>query len=168
MKGKVNNTIIFFYSDHGTGLPRHKRWLFDTGVRVPLIIYIPETFKKLYPAKPGSEIDRLVSFIDLAPTVLKLADAKIPKTMQGNAFLGKELIPEPEYVHVARGRMDERYDMQRGLRTKKFKYLRYYEPNKPFIQFMNTPESGPLMTELRKAEKNGKLSKEATTVSCTC
>ena len=57
--------------------------------------------------------------------------------------------------------MDERYDMQRGLRTKKFKYLRYYEPNKPFIQFMNTPESGPLMTELRKAEKTGNLSKEA-------
>ena len=160
-EGEGDNTIIFFYSDHGTGLPRHKRWLFDTGVKVPLIVYIPETFKKLYPAKPGSEIDRLVSFIDLAPTVLKLADAKIPKTMQGNAFLSKELIPEPEYVHVARGRMDERYDMQRGLRTKKFKYLRYYEPNKPFIQFMNTPESGPLMKELRKAEKNGNLSTEA-------
>ena len=53
-EGEGDNTIIFFYSDHGTGLPRHKRWLFDTGVKVPLIVYIPETFKKLYPAKPGT------------------------------------------------------------------------------------------------------------------
>ena len=81
--------------------------------------------------------------------------------MQGKAFLGKELNPESKYVHIARGRMDERYDMQRGVRTKDYKYLRYYEPSKPFIQFMNTPESGPLMTELRKAEKAGKLSPEA-------
>ena len=159
--GQSNNTIIFFYSDHGTGLPRHKRWLFDTGVKVPLIIYIPEAYKNLYPSDPGSEINRLVSFIDLAPTVLNLANAKVPSTMQGQAFLGKELNPESEHVHIARGRMDERYDMQRGVRTKDYKYLRYYEPSKPFIQFMNTPESGPLMTELRKAEKAGKLSPEA-------
>jgi uncharacterized sulfatase len=90
-----------------------------------------------------------------------LANAEIPSTMQGNAFLGKELNPESEHVHIGRGRMDERYDMQRGVRTKDFKYLKYYEPSKPFIQFMNTPESGPLMTELRKAEKAGKLSPEA-------
>ena len=85
--GQSNNTIIFFYSDHGTGLPRHKRWLFDTGVKVPLIVYIPETYKNLYPSEPGSEINRLVSFIDLAPTVLNLANADIPSTMQGKAFL---------------------------------------------------------------------------------
>ena len=159
--GQSDNTIIFFYSDHGTGLPRHKRWLFDTGVKVPLIVYIPEAYKNLYPTDPGNEINRLVSFIDLAPTVLNLANAEIPSTMQGNAFLGKELNPESEHVHIGRGRMDERYDMQRGVRTRDYKYLRYYEPSKPFIQFMNTPESGPLMTELRKAEKAGKLSPEA-------
>ncbi len=159
--GQSENTIIFFYSDHGTGLPRHKRWLFDTGVKVPLIVYIPEAYKHIYPSVPGSEINRLVSFIDLAPTVLNLANADIPSTMQGKAFLGKELNPESKYVHIARGRMDERYDMQRGVRTKDYKYLRYYEPSKPFIQFMNTPESSPLMTELRKAEKTGNLSTEA-------
>ena len=155
--GESENTIVFFYSDHGTGLPRHKRWLFDTGVKVPFIIYIPEQFKELYPAKPGSKINQLVSFIDLAPTVIKLAGAEIPKTMQGKVFLGEKQKTEREYVYLARGRMDERYDIQRGVRSKYYKYLRYYEPKKPFIQFMNTPEGGPMMTELRKAEKAGTL-----------
>ena len=158
--GESENTIVFFYSDHGTGLPRHKRWLFDTGVKVPLIVYIPEPFKSLYPALPGSEIDQLVSFIDLAPTVIELSGTEIPNTMQGQAFLGNHLKAEREYVFLARGRMDERYDIQRGVRSKKYKYFRYYEPNKSFIQYMNTPEEGPLMTELRKAEKAGLLSNE--------
>jgi len=159
--GLSENTIVFFYSDHGTGLPRHKRWLFDTGVKVPFIVYIPEAFKYLYPTAPGKEQDRLISFVDLAPTVLNLANITIPRNMQGQAFLGKQLKAEKAYVFIGRGRMDERYDMQRGVRTKKYKYIRYYEPNKPFIQFMNTPESGPLMTELRIAEKAGTLSSEA-------
>ena len=67
-------------------------------------------------------------------------------------FLEKSKILSLNTLHC-KGRMDERYDMQRGSKNKRFKYLRYYEPSKPFIQFMNTPESGPLMTELRKAEK---------------
>ncbi len=155
--GENENTIVFFYSDHGTGLPRHKRWLFDSGVKVPLIVYIPEKYKSLYPDLPGNQVDQLVSFIDLAPTVIELAGAQPPKNMQGQAFLGKNLEPERDYVFLARGRMDERYDMQRGVRSKRFKYLRYYEPKKSFIQYMNTPESGLLMTELRKAEKMGTL-----------
>jgi uncharacterized sulfatase len=155
--GESENTIVFFYSDHGTGLPRHKRWLFDTGVKVPFIIYIPEKFKELYPAQPGSEVNQLVSFIDLAPTIIKLAGAEIPKTMQGKVFLGEKQKAEREYVYLARGRMDERYDIQRGVRSKHYKYLRYYEPKKPFIQYMNTPEGGPMMAELRKAEIAGSL-----------
>ena len=158
--GESDNTIVFFYSDHGTGLPRHKRWLFDTGVKVPFIVYIPEQYKELYPAEPGSILDELISFIDLAPTAIELAGAQIPKNMQGRAFLGKNLKPERDYVFLARGRMDERYDIQRGVRSKRFKYLRYYEPKKSFIQFMNTPEGGPLMTELRKAQKKGTLKQE--------
>ncbi len=158
--GESENTIVFFYSDHGTGLPRHKRWLFDTGVKVPFIVYIPEQYKELYPAEPGSIVDQLISFIDLAPTVIELAGAQIPKNMQGRAFLGKNLKPERDYVFLARGRMDERYDIQRGVRSKRFKYLRYYEPKKSFIQYMNTPEGGPLMTELRKAQKKGTLKPE--------
>lgn len=158
--GESENTIVFFYSDHGTGLPRHKRWLFDTGVKVPFIIYIPKKYKSLYPSKQGSTIDQLISFIDLAPTVIQLAGAEVPETMQGKAFLGKNIEPEREYAFIARGRMDERYDIQRGVRSKRFKYLRYYEPNKPFIQYMNTPEGGSLMTAIRKAEKTGVLSKE--------
>ena len=158
--GESKNTIVFFYSDHGTGLPRHKRWLFDTGVKVPFIVYIPEQYKELYPAEPGSILNELISFIDLAPTAIELAGAQIPKNMQGRAFLGKNLKPERDYVFLARGRMDERYDIQRGVRSKRFKYIRYYEPKKSFIQFMKTPEGGSLMTELRKAQKKGTLKPE--------
>ena len=158
--GESENTIVFFYSDHGTGLPRHKRWLFDTGVKVPFIVYIPEQYKELYPAEPGSILNELISFIDLAPTAIELAGAQIPKNMQGRAFLGKNLKPERDYVFLARGRMDERYDIQRGVRSKRFKYIRYYEPKKSFIQFMKTPEGGSLMTELRKAQKKGTLKPE--------
>ena len=71
-QGLYDDAYIFFYSDHGTGLPRHKRWLFDTGVKVPFIIYIPEQFKELYPAKPGSKINQLVSFIAVSYTHLTL------------------------------------------------------------------------------------------------
>ena len=158
--GESKNTIVFFYSDHGTGLPRHKRWLFDTGVKVPFIVYIPEQYKELYPAEPGSILNELISFIDLAPTAIELAGAQIPKNMQGRAFLGKNLKPERDYVFLARGRMDERYDIQRGVRSKRFKYIRYYEPKKSFIQYMKTPEGGSLMTELRKAQKKGTLKPE--------
>ena len=89
-ESESENTIVF-YSDHGTGLPRHKRWLFDTGVKVPFIVYIPKQYKELYPAEPGSEIDQLISFIDLAPTAIELAGAQIPKNMQGQAFWEKIL-----------------------------------------------------------------------------
>ena len=65
--GLADDTIVFFYSDHGTGLPRHKRWLYDSGVRVPLIIRFPEKFRRLAPGEPGTTVDRLVSFVDFAP-----------------------------------------------------------------------------------------------------
>jgi arylsulfatase A-like enzyme len=155
--GLDKNTIIFFYSDHGTGIPRHKRWLFDSGVKVPLIVYLPKKYRNFYNVKPGTSIDRLVSFVDLAPTVLNISNLDIPQNMQGKPFLGDDIENENKYVFISRGRMDERYDMQRGVRTKEFKYIRYYEPTKPYYQYMNTPEKGEIMKEIRKAHKNGTL-----------
>ena len=87
--GESENTIVFFYSDHGTGLPRHKRWLFDTGVKVPLIVYIPKQYKGLYPAEPGSEVDQLISFIDLAPLSLLWQVPKFQKPCKEKLFWEK-------------------------------------------------------------------------------
>ena len=155
--GLEENTIVFFYSDHGAGIPIHKRWLYDTGLKVPFIIKMPKKYQHLLPHKMGTKTDELVSFIDLPPTVLHLAGLPVPENMQGRSFLGENLSPEREYVYSSRDRMDERYDMQRAVRDKQYKYIRYYEFPKPFIQYMNTPEKGDIMKAIRSSYENGTL-----------
>ena len=83
----------------------------------------------------------MVSSIDLGPTVLKLAGLKIPDHVQGQPFLGRDLGQLRKYVFGARDRMDERYDIIRMVRGKRYKYIRNYEPLKTFYQYMNTPET---------------------------
>ena len=97
--GVYDNTIIFFWSDHGVGLPRAKRWLYDSGTRVPLIVRVPGG----QPAVNG----RLVSSIDFGPTVLKLAGLSMPKHVQGRSFIHDA---PRDFVYGARDRMDERYE----------------------------------------------------------
>lgn len=156
-EGVAENTIVIFYSDHGAGIPVHKRWMYDTGLLVPFIVYCPEKYAHLMPHEQGKPSDELVSFIDLAPTALNLAGVPIPDNMQGRAFLGENLSPEREYTFSSRDRMDERYDMQRTVRDKKYKYIRYYEFPKPFIQYMNTPEKGDIMKAIRSSYAEGTL-----------
>lgn len=158
--GLEENTIIIYYSDHGAGIPRHKRWLYDSGLKVPLIVKIPEKYKDWLPAQSGTQTDELVSFVDLPATALHLAGVPIPAYYQGRAFLGENLSTAREYVHGGRDRMDERYDMQRAVRDKKYKYICYYEPYKPYCQYMNTPEKGAIMRAIRTAAENGTLPAE--------
>lgn len=159
--GLYEKTIIFYWSDHGVGLPRAKRWLYDSGTRIPLIVRVPPAFGEPDQAKPGSVSSELVSSIDLGATVLNLAGGstglELPDSMQGQPFLGGNL-PEPRsYVYGGRDRMDERYDIIRMVRNKRFKYLRNYEPLKPYYQYMNTPEKGATMRELRRLHEAGEL-----------
>jgi uncharacterized sulfatase len=155
--GLADSTIVFFWSDHGIGLPRAKRWLYDSGMHVPLIVRIPEQYRQKEQGRPGSVNDELVSLIDLAPTMLNLAGQPLPAYFQGRAFLGASLGEPRQYVYGARDRMDERYDIIRAVRDKQFKYLRNYEPFKPYYQYMNTPEKGATMQELRRQHADGKL-----------
>ncbi|MFH1718220.1 MAG: sulfatase-like hydrolase/transferase [Planctomycetota bacterium] len=155
--GLYENTIVFFWSDHGVGLPRAKRWLYDSGTHIPLVVRVPERLRAGDQAKPGSQNDRLVSSIDFGPTVMNLAGLKIPEYMQGRPFLGPDL-PEPrEYIFGARDRMDERYDIIRSVRDKRYRYIRNYEPLKAYYQYMNTPEQGATMKEIRRVHAEGKL-----------
>lgn len=130
-EGLMEDTIIFYYADHGGVSPRSKRYLYDTGSQVPLIVYIPEKYQHLWPGKPGSKIDRLVSFVDFAPTMLSLAGLPIPDYMQGTPFLGKQARPEVEDVYLFKGRMDCFVDFSRGLRTSRCLYIRNYTPHRP-------------------------------------
>ena len=126
--GLADDTIIFFFGDHGVGLPRSKQFVYDSGMQVPLIIYFPPKWQHLAPAAPGSAVDRLVSFVDFGPTVLSLAGVPIPKHMQGKPFLGAQATAPRQYVFGIRDRMDERYDMTRTVGEDYFKYHRHYFP----------------------------------------
>lgn len=155
--GLYENTIIFFWSDHGIGLPRAKRWLYDSGTHIPLIVRIPKRYRLAGQGQPGSVTDRLVSSIDFGPTVLNLAGLSAPKHVQGQAFLGANLPTARDFVYGARDRMDERYDIIRMVRDKRYKYIRNYEPLKTYYQYMNTPEKGATMGELRRLHESGQL-----------
>lgn len=136
--GMAENTIVIYNSDHGGVLPRSKRFLFNSGTHCPLIIRIPEKFKHLWPAeKPGAQIDRLVSFVDMPKTWLKITGSEIPDVMQGQVFLGPEAEPERQYHVSFRERMDERCDTVRAIRNKRFLYIRNYMPFVPRGQHLS-------------------------------
>lgn len=132
--GLADNTIVFYYGDHGGVVARSKRYVYESGTRVPFLLRIPEKFKHLRPGKPGSVIARLISFVDLAPTMLSITGNEIPDYLQGNAFLGPEKTQDPEYAFMFRGRMDERYDMCRAVRDHKYRYIHNYMPYREYGQ----------------------------------
>ena len=136
--GLMDETIIVFYGDHGSGMPRSKRWPYNSGLHVPMIVYVPEKFKHMAPKEyeVGGVSDRLVGFIDLAPTLLSIAGIKPPAWMQGYATMGKyETKPQP-YLFGFRGRMDERYDMVRSVRNQRYIYIRNYMPHLIYGQYL--------------------------------
>lgn len=151
--GLSDNTIVFFWSDHGVGLPRSKRWLYDSGMQVPLMVRIPKKLRTQNRDFENVKSDQLVSLIDLGPTVLQLAGLPIPTYMHGKPFLGKQN-SKRKYVYGARDRMDERYDIIRAVRDQRYKYIRNYEPWKAYYQYMNTPEKGRTMKAIRKSAFN--------------
>jgi hypothetical protein len=150
-EGELDNTIIFFWGDHGDGLPRSKRWLYDSGTRIPLIIKYPDK------AKAGTTDDRLISSIDFGPTVLSLAGVPVPAHMQGIPFLGKLTGKKREAVFSARDRVDESYDMIRSVRTKSYLYIRNYYPNEPFPIWVPYLSNMPIYKEMLRLDAEGKL-----------
>ena len=156
--GLADNTIVFFFSDHGMGIPRFKRTLYDSGLNVPLIIRFPKWYQHLSSLKAGRRTDRLVSFVDFAPTVLSLVGLQVPGYMQGRAFLGARAGRPREYVFGAASRVDEAYEISRCVRDKRYKYIRNYMPHLPYIQPSEYPDRAEIMQELRRAVAEEKLS----------
>jgi N-sulfoglucosamine sulfohydrolase len=153
--GLAENTIVFYWSDHGDGVPRSKRSLYDSGLRVPLMIRWPKGLGGT--AAPGSVRDELVSFVDLAPTVLALAGLEIPVHLQGRVLVGPKATPAPRFVFGARDRMDVEYDMIRSARDARFLYLRNFSPDLPYAGHVIYRNQSAIMQEWLRLQAERKL-----------
>jgi uncharacterized sulfatase len=129
--GLADDTIVFYFADHGSGMPRSKRWPCNSGLHVPMVVYFPPKWQHLAPKEynAGGTSDRLISFVDLAPTVLSLAGIQPPQWMQGHPFAGPFQSDSQPFLFGERGRMDERMDLVRSVTDGRFVYLRNYFPH---------------------------------------
>lgn len=155
--GLADDTVVFFWGDHGRGLPRSKRWPYDSGLRVPLMVRWPGVIQ------PGTVVEDIVTLMDLGPTVLRIAGLAVPRHMQAQAFLGPKGLDSPDisrrkYAFAHRDRMDETYDMIRSARDDRFRYVRNFQHRKPYAQYIDYMEMMPTMREWRSLNKAGKLS----------
>ncbi len=152
--GLADDTIVFFFSDHGDGLPRAKRWVYDSGIHVPLLVRYPDG------KGAGTTNDDLVSFVDFAPTVLSLAGVPLPAHLQGTAFLGPAAGEKREYIFAFRDRMDPATERIRAVRDHRFKYVRNYRPDLPYIAFQPYRDLMELMQEIHRLNEEGKLNED--------
>ncbi|MDE2979532.1 MAG: sulfatase-like hydrolase/transferase [Acidobacteriota bacterium] len=157
--GLADDTIVFYWGDHGPGLPRGKRAALQTGLHVPLIVSIPGKYRHLAPAdyEPGGDTDRLVGFIDFAPTMLSLAGIEPPAHFQGRAFLGAHEAEPNEVIFGFSDRMDERYDLVRSVRDKRYLYARNFLIDRPYGQRLSYQMETPTTQVWLRLFQEGKL-----------
>ena len=155
--GLADNTVVFYWADHGDGVPRSKRSLYDSGLRVPLMIRWPQ----MAPGIANSASDQLVSMIDLAPTVLAMAGVEIPVHMQGRVLVGPKAQRGPNYVFGARDRMDQEYDMMRSARDARYLYIRNFAPEQPYAGHIIYRNQSDIMQEWLRLQAEGALTGNA-------
>jgi hypothetical protein len=150
--GLSENTVVFFWGDHGRGLPRCKRWCYDSGIHVPLIVRWPGKIKS------ETVCDDLISLIDLAPSVLGIAGVEIGGHIQGRAFVGPEKRTARKFIVAGRERMDLNSDDHiRCIRDKRYKYIRNFMPEKAYAQPIPYRDKMPIMKEWRRLHEAGEL-----------
>jgi arylsulfatase A-like enzyme len=153
--GLADSTIVIWTTDHGDGLPRGKRELFDSGIKVPMIIRWPEAFRP-EGVKPGAVDERLISFVDLGPTILSLAGVPVPAIMQGHDFAALDAASNP-YIYASRDRIDELMDRQRAVRDTRYKYIRSWYPNLSGGTDLTFRDNIDMVREMRAMYDAGKL-----------
>jgi uncharacterized sulfatase len=149
-KGLADNTVVIFTGDHGRGMPRMKRWCYDDGTHIPLVVRWPDGIK------PGTVNNELVAMVDLPATILSLAGIEQPKDFHGIPYLGDHVSPR-QFVFSHRDRMDEAYDRIRSVRDHQYRYVRNFQPQVPYAQYINYNEENPIMQSWRAVGRAGKL-----------
>lgn len=155
--GLADDTIVFFFSDHGTGMPGVKMWAWGPSLRVPLMVRFPKKWQHLAPGEAGSESDRMVSFVDFAPTVLSLAGVDLPAHFQGRAFLGAKTGEPRDHIFGGKDRQGEASDLVRYVRDRRFQYLRNFRPELPYGQYMSYNWQHASMQKWEALHQEGKL-----------
>lgn len=156
--GMLENTIVIWTTDHGDGLPRAKRELYDSGIKVPMIIHWPEQFRP-ESAVPGGVDGRLVSFVDFGANVLALAGLPVPDTMHGRPTLVND-DAQREYVYASKDRLDGFMFHERAVRDRRFKYIRNYLPDSPGAVHLTYRDQLELMLELWDLYEQGAMTPE--------
>jgi arylsulfatase A-like enzyme len=153
--GLADSTIVIWTTDHGDGLPRAKRELHDSGIKVPMIIRWPEAYR---PAgvQSGTVDARLISFLDLAPTILRLAGVVPPAYLHGQDFAAAGVSPR-QYIYASRDRIDEVTDRQRAVRDARFKYIRSWYPEQPEGHALVFRDNIDMVREMRELFLAGQL-----------
>jgi N-sulfoglucosamine sulfohydrolase len=156
--GLADNTIVVFFGDHGASQMRSKQWCYESGLRVPLLIYWPKGLSKPAGFMAGTVSDRIIEAIDFPATMLALAGAPKPATMQGRIFLGAHADPPRTYAFGARDRCDETVDRIRTVRDERYRYIRNFMPERPFLQLNRYKETMyPMIALMRRLHAEGKL-----------
>ncbi|MEL7161342.1 MAG: sulfatase, partial [Bacteroidota bacterium] len=152
--GEADNTIVFFYGDHGDGLPRHKRWVYDSGTRVPLLVRWPD-------GQGAGMVDtQLVSFVDFAPSLLALAGLPLPDYLEGQDFLSENRPPARTHVFAFRDRMDPAPETIRAVRDHRYQYVRNYRPELPYLGYLPYRDRVAMMADIHRGIEDGTLGAE--------
>ena len=152
--GLYDKSIIIFLSMNGGPLPRQKREIYDSGLKVPLLVHLPN-------GKLGGTVNAsLTSMVDLAPTILSLSKNNIPDYMQGRVILGNNKSPAARYVYAARDRIDTTRDTRRAIRNRRFEYIHNYEPEKGAFHFNVYRNRLDMMKELLYLKNTNRLNRD--------
>ncbi len=156
--GLADNTIVVFMADHGRAMVRGKQWPYDSGLHVPMLIYIPDTLPAPAGYAPGTMSTQLIQSLDITATTIALAGLQKPAGMQGRVLFGTQMEPPRTYVFGGRDRGDETVDRIRTVRSRRYRYIRNYYPGRPFLQMNGYKEASyPTIWAMRKLHQEGKL-----------
>jgi N-sulfoglucosamine sulfohydrolase len=154
----ADNTIVVFMADHGQSHVRGKQWCYDSGLRVPLMVRWPKNFPAPAGFKPGTVNDHIVEAIDVTATLLAIAGVPKPAKLQGRALFGPQAGPPRQYAFAARDRCDETVFRLRTARDARYRYIRNFTPDQPFLKLNRYKENTyPMVAVMRRLHEAGKL-----------